>query len=648
MMKKTLLFHLIALVSTSLFVYLQLREPAIISQISQQLESKTYDFRLRLRNLIKHQTPEKDIMIVAIDEKSISEIGRWPWRRDVQAALIDGISKDKPKVIGIDIMYTEREGPEADARLAEAIKRAGNVVLATRFDVPEGKSVASAPKEVPDFLWDSAFMEVRSVKGIAWKKFALKPESVMPSLPEFSRVASLGHAYTLQDLDGSIRSDLLYLNFGDDCYPHFALQIARIARGIDMKDMILYGGSGIALGNTFIPTYIDGSAIINYRGKEHSFDYVSASDVIRERVAPATFRNKIILVGTSALATYDQKVTPLSANMPGVEKNANVVRNILSNNFIRRSQYVIEVIVIIFTGILLGIALPKLKALPSALLATGVVVSYSITSCYLLIYQNLWINFLYPVTNMLGIFTIQTVLRFLHEERKAKEIRQMFSSYVSPKIVHELIENPEKAKLGGERRTVTILFSDVMGFTSLSERRQPEEVVSLLNEYFTEMADIIFRWDGTLDKFVGDEIMALWGAPIEQPDHAELALRCALNMSDKLNQLQAMWRAKGSEILDVGIGINTGEVLIGNIGAQGKKMDYTAIGDHVNLAARVEKLTRQYGTRILITENTYSHLEPLVRKGQLGHFELNELASVKVKGKEKEARIFGLKGLKSQ
>lgn len=645
-MKKTLLFYLIPLFTTSLFLIFQLKivDPSIISE---QLESKTYDLRLRLRNLVKPQPAAHNIVIVAIDEKSIREIGRWPWRRDVQAALIEGISKDKPKAIGVDIMYTESETAETDMALAAAIKKAGNVVLATRFDVSQGRNIATAPTEVPDVLWDSAFMEVKSVKGIAWKKFTLKPDSVMPSLPEFSSVAALGHAYTLQDIDGSIRSDLLYLNFGDDCYPHFALQIARIALGIEMKNMVLFGGSGIALGNTFIPTYIDGSAVINYRGKEHSFDYISASDVIRERLAPGTFDSKVVLVGTSALGTYDQKVTPLSANLPGVEKNANVVRNILLDNFIRRSPGIIEVAVITLTGILLGLALPRMKALSGTFLAAGFIIVYILSSCYLLIYQNLWANLVFPVTNMLSIFTFLTVMKFVLEEKKAKEIRQMFSSYVSPKIVHELIENPEKAKLGGERRTVTILFSDVMGFTSLSERRQPEEVVTLLNEYFKEMADIIFRWDGTLDKFVGDEIMALWGAPIEEPNHAELALRCALNMSAKLDELQEMWKSKGSEILDVGIGINSGEVIIGNIGAPGKKMDYTAIGDHVNLAARVEKLTRQYGTRILITDNTFAYIEPLVQKGAFGHIELNELASVKVKGKENEVKIFGIKGSRS-
>jgi len=156
------------------------------------------------------------------------------------------------------------------------------------------------------------------------------------------------------------------------------------------------------------------------------------------------------------------------------------------------------------------------------------------------------------------------------------------------------------------------------------------------------MADIIFKWDGTLDKFIGDEIMALWSAPIEQPNHAELALRCALDMSDRLTKLQEEWRKRGSDVLDVGIGINTGEVLIGNIGAPGKKMDYTVIGDHVNLAARVEKLTRQYSTRILITENTVEYIEPIIKKGLFGHLELRELASAKVKGKEKEVKIFGI------
>lgn len=639
-MKKSLLFYLITLLSTSLFVLLQLFDPALIRE---QLESKSYDLRLHLRNLIRQPSPPGNIIIVSIDEKSIREIGRWPWRRDIDAELISRISSGKPKAIGVDIMFTERESRETDGKLSKAVREAGNVIMATPFIVPEGKKVVSPPREIPDFLWDSAFMEVKSQQGIQWKKWAIKPESVMPPIGEISKVSTLGHAYTLSDMDGVIRWEVMYLTYGDDCYPQFSLQVSRISLGIEMKDMALYGGSGIKLGERFIHTDLSGRALINYRGKEHSFPYLSASDVIKGRTDAGIFRDKIVLVGASALGTYDQKVTPFSANMPGVEKNANVVENILLNNFIRKSPGIIELMVIILTGILLGITLPRLNALASASVAIGSILSYIILCCYLLIYQNLWANLLYPSMNMLGIFAIQTVIRFFHEERRAKEIRRMFSSYVSPKIVKELIDNPDKAKLGGERRVSTILFSDIIGFTSLSERRQPEEVVSLLNEYFQEMADIIFKWDGTLDKFVGDEIMALWGAPVEQSDHSELALRCALDMSEKLTELQKRWNIKGSETFDVGIGINTGEVVIGNIGAPGKKMDYTAIGDHVNLAARVEKLTRQYGVRILVTENTVNSIKSSIKEGAGGDFEFTELASVKVKGKEKEVKIFALK-----
>ncbi|MBI5043633.1 MAG: adenylate/guanylate cyclase domain-containing protein [Nitrospirae bacterium] len=447
----------------------------------------------------------------------------------------------------------------------------------------------------------------------------------------------------LPDMDGVLRWEMMYLNYGDDCYPSFALQVARIALGAEMKDMVLYGGSGIRLSNQFISIDNYGRALINYRDRINSFKTISASDIIKGRAKKGMLKDKIVLIGATALATYEKMASPLFANMPGVEKNANVVENILLNNFNKKSPGVVELATIIFTGLLLGFILPRLRAIPGAAIAIGFMLFYTAISCYLLIYANLWINLVYPVTNMLIIFIGITVTKFFFEEKKAREIRRIFSSYVSPKIVEELINNPEKLRLGGERKTVTILFSDLMGFTTLSEKLPPEDVVAMLNEYFKEMVDIIFRWDGTLDKFVGDEIVVFWGAPVEQPNHAELAIRCALHMSDKLNKMQEKWRSEGKDILDCGIGINTGEVIIGNIGAEGKKMDYTVIGDHVNLTARVEKLTREYKTRILLAENTVKSIEPLIKSGVFGHFELIELASVKVKGKEQEVKIFGLK-----
>jgi adenylate cyclase len=643
--KNKLLFYIIPFLSTFLFVTLQLFDP---DTIREKIEGRLYDLRLNVKEIIERKPLSQNIIIVSVDEKSIREIGRWPWSREVIAELINKISEGQPKVIGIDIMFSEEENRESDEKLAKAIEDSGNIVLATAFIVPtesENNIAEQQIREVPDFLWDAAFMEVRSVKGIPWTEGAVIPEKVNPPLEEFSKAASLGHVYTQPDLDGVLRRDIMYVYYGDDCYPSFALQVARIALGIEMMDMVLYGGSKIRLGDAFIDTDIHGRVIINYRGKEHSYDYKSASDVINGKIPSEVFYNKIIFVGTSALATYDQKVTPLSANMPGVEKNANVVENILLNNFIKKSPGPLEIIYIFITGIFLGFMLPRLRALPGAALAIGLMVFYVVLSFYLLVYENLWINITYPFSNMLIIFIAVTVTKFFFEEKKAKEIRSMFSSYVSPKIVEVLINNPEKASLGGERKVVTVLFADLMGFTSFSEKKLPEEVVDLLNEYFKEMTDIIFKWDGTLDKFVGDEIMAFWGAPADQPDHAELAVRCALDMLDSLFRMQEKWIKEGKDILDCGIGINTGEVLIGNIGAIGKKMDYTIIGDNVNLAARVEKLTRNYNAKIILTEFTKNYLESMITRELIGHYELRALEAVKVKGKEKEVQIFALKGL---
>ena len=240
-----------------------------------------------------------------------------------------------------------------------------------------------------------------------------------------------------------------------------------------------------------------------------------------------------------------------------------------------------------------------------------------------------------------GAVAIQNVL-LLENMKKEELMRANLSRYLSPQIVEHIIKKDVEVNLGGDKRVVTVLFMDIIGFTTLSERLQPEEIVALLNEYFTEMSKAIFRWEGTLDKFAGDQIMAFWGAPTRQPDHAERAVRCAMNISKKLDELHERWKKEGKPIFDCGIGINTGEVLVGNIGVEGMKMDYTVIGDTVNLASRVEKLTRQYKSRILITEFTLEHIRESVAANNIVNIKLSDLAQVKVKGKEQGVRIYKL------
>jgi adenylate cyclase len=287
----------------------------------------------------------------------------------------------------------------------------------------------------------------------------------------------------------------------------------------------------------------------------------------------------------------------------------------------------------------------RVKAMGASLIVALFVLLILGSGYYLFAYQGIWINMAYPLNNVLLTFISVTAYNYAVEERYAKKIRAMFSSYVTERIVNELIRNPGMAKLGGERREVTVLFSDVVGFTSFSEKHSPEEVVAILNEYLGAMTDIIFKWEGTLDKFVGDAIVAFWGAPMKQENHAELAVRCALDMVRRLERLQRKWKVEGKPVLDSGIGINTGEVLVGNIGAEGKKMDYTVIGDHVNLGSRVEGLTRKYKTHILITEFTLEKIKEAIQSGHLYRLEVKGLEKAVVKGKEKPVEIYEIRSL---
>jgi len=240
-----------------------------------------------------------------------------------------------------------------------------------------------------------------------------------------------------------------------------------------------------------------------------------------------------------------------------------------------------------------------------------------------------------------GAVAIQNVLLF--ENMKKEELmRANFSRYLSPQIVEHIIKKDVEVNLGGKRKVLTVLFMDIVGFTPFAERLQPEEVVSFLNEYFTEMSESIFRWNGTLDKFAGDQIMAFWGAPTQQTNHAELAVQCAIDISRKIHQLQERCKREGRPVIECGIGLNTGEVIVGNIGVEGMKMDYTVIGDTVNLASRIEKLTRQYKTRMLITENTFEHIRESIDLNKFSHVRITDLDEVKVRGKEKGVKIYKL------
>jgi adenylate cyclase len=604
----------------------------------EMLEEKLYDLRFKIRGKI---TPPPYVVIIAIDDKSLEKLGRWPWSRDKIARLTEILVRGEAKVIAFDILFAESE--KNDAVFAKAIRKAGNVLLPLvfRFD-------KETPLVQEDFLYPSSLSIVKNVSAL--NTFPpYKAIGLSTCRKELSAAAiALGHINMIPDDDGTLRWETMVIEYDLDIYPSIDLQTARIYQGLGNERMILNATESIKLGDRKFLTDLHGKSPIYYYGPEQTFPYISVSDLFEGRVSTDILKGKIALVGVTALGIYDLRVTPFSANMPGVEKHANVITSLLEGSSIVKLPFISNLIILLCIGLVLSLILTRLRAIGGALVSFFFLSAIFCIGYYLFVKRGLWLELSYPLINIVFVYSFVTVYRYAEEEMRAKHIRAMFSSYVTEKIVNELTKNPDMAKLGGDRREVTVLFSDIKGFTTFSEKHAPEEVVSILNEYLTAMTEVIFRWEGTLDKFVGDEIVAFWGAPLPQENHAELATRCALNMVEKLKELCEKWLNEGKAPLEAGFGLNTGEVIVGNIGAEGKKMDYTVIGDHVNLGARVEALTRKYSTNILITEFTLNKIKGLVKpkNGQIiGHVSVKGLERVMVKGKEKPVRIYEVKSL---
>jgi adenylate cyclase len=347
------------------------------------------------------------------------------------------------------------------------------------------------------------------------------------------------------------------------------------------------------------------------------------------------FRGKIVLVGYTAAGLNDLRANPLSPIAPGVELHANAIDNLINRDFTRATPAAVAFPLIILLGTAFGVALDRTRSqLVSGLFAAG-----SIVAVVLLGYGALAAGYAVPAfTTALAIaltYVVTTVVKFVQEQRQTALLKMTFGRYVSPQILDHILAHPEKVQLGGERRDLTILFSDIRGFTSISEASEPEEVVEMLNEYLTRMVDILLKHGGTLDKFIGDAVMGFWNAPAADPDHARHAVACAVEMIEETARLRERWESEGKASLRIGIGINTGEAVAGNIGSE-RVFGYTVIGDAVNLASRLEGKNKDYVTEIIVSEST------LERMG--GGFETVYLDDVKVKGKEQAVKIYEVKG----
>ena len=614
---------------------------------------KTIDFEItnlmfRIRGPKK---TSKDIVIVDIDEKSIKKIGQWPWQRNIIAQLLREIKKNGAKTTGLDMFFPEKDrtspdlilkklGIKKDLKLLNHDTDLGNAVFETEtitgyiFTFKKNNRTNCCP-------FSSANIKTAG-KNIGFKNlYLINGGDPVLNISKIASGPTEGFINIFPESSGTISKVPLIIEFGGVPYPSLALELYRLYK---KKDSIVIHPStqtalkkrtilGISLEKDFIPTDIDCQMYINFRGEPFSYKYVSASDILEKKTLK-TLKDKIVIIGTSAPGLADLKATPFSPSFPGVEVHAAIIDNFLNKDPMTYDKF--TELGISYTIMIGGGILTALVLVFSGPVQAGAITILSICGTFLFNYFFLFKNnkiagFSYPVLSLALICLFLTILNYFFKDKEKKFIQNAFSHYVSPEIVKELIKSPEKLSLSGETKNISVLFTDIRDFTSISESLSPKELGRLLNEYFTEISAIIIKAGGVVDKFIGDAVMAFFGAPVETDNHPVKTVEASFEILSGLEKLNLKWAEKKLPEIKMGIGINTGEVRIGNFGSR-QRFDYTIIGDNVNLASRLEGLNKYYKTRIIISEFTNKQIN--------GKVLTRKIDWVKVKGKTKPVEIF--------
>ena len=635
----------------------------------QYIDAKLYDYRLRLT---LPNTGDDRIVIVDIDEKSLKEEGRWPWSRDKMAKLMDELFDHYGvAVAGFDVVFAEKDDSsglkvlqelghnqlrgvpqfqtaldkikpqlEYDRLFADRIRHR-NVVLGYYFRNSERGSDKSGV--LPEPVFPAGTFKGRPVSFIQWDSFGA-------NLPELQNSAAMaGHFNPTVDFDGIVRRIPMVVEYGGAYYESLSLAVVRAALGMPRlspgyatsKDRNYAGLEWLTLespqGNLRIPVDAEVSALVSYRGARGTFRYVSATDVLHERTLPAEMKNRIVLVGTTAPGLMDMRSTPVGEVYPGVEVHANMISSILNQNVKQNPPYVLgaNVLLLLIIGVVLAILLPILSPVYGTLLAAGVLLLEVAANGMTWQYGNLALPLAGGLIMIFALFALNMTFGYFTTERTKRQITGLFGQYVPSEVVDEMSKNPEQVSMEGESREMTILFSDVRGFTTISEKLESKELSLLMNEFLTPLSRVIYSHRGTIDKYMGDCIMAFWGAPLPDARHAYQAVLSGLEMRRTLSELQPHFKERGWPPIHIGVGINTGRVSVGNMGSD-VRVAYTVMGDAVNLASRLEGITKEYGAGVLVGEKT---------KEDAPEFVYRELDLVRVKGKDKPVAIFEPLGL---
>lgn len=625
----------------------------------ERLDALLYDLRFRLT--LDPPAKAQKIVIVDIDERSLAAEGRWPWSRARMGDMLEALYANGVVITGFDVTFAEPERNPVDEVLTDPAvsSRAGGLLRAerARFDADAAfaKDIAKGETVLGFFLHNDA---EGGIGVLPPPLLTVEPEVgdqlLIPALqgfagnqPVLQEAAIGGGSLTTEpDVDGVVRRSPMVYRVGNDLHPSLSLEIARRfldASHIELQTAEQQGAivlEAVRVDNNVIPTDARGRAVVPYRGKARSFPYIPATDVLRGTLSDRQKQQldgAIVLVGTSALGLKDLRSTPLETGYPGVEVHANLLDAIIGsvppeNRFWYRPDYEpgATVVLILLLGLMIVLIQPRLQAggqLVFSVFTIGVVIAINYA---LWIYAKVDFPLSPPLVTVTALNLLFVVLGFLEETQRRAQMHNMFGQYVAPAHIDRLLEHPEQVSFEGESREMTVLFSDVRSFTTISEKLTAQGLKQLLNRYFTPITKIIFDNQGTIDKYVGDMVMAFWGAPLDDPKHAAHAVDSALAMLKKVDELKNEFGAEGLPRIDVGVGINTGTMNVGDMGSSYRRA-YTVLGDAVNLGSRLEGATKQYGLRLLVGEGTAAQCPDHV---------LRLVDRLQVKGKTEPVKVY--------
>jgi adenylate cyclase len=608
----------------------------------------------------KQNVPIEDIVVVEMDDLSIEKLGRInQWPRAFDANVISYIASGKPRSINLDLIYSESDslpsyysdilaarnvtdGEEilgklsTDDLLGEAVTNAGCVI--TPFFDDQNEEFADLSKE------ERGLLPRIVISSQASKNLNKLINPVLP-IPALSNSASaIGTITVLTDYDGAVRNYTLLQSLpkvknekSDSVWVAANLSVLTAANFFKVSyNKISYDGSSLRIGDSLqVPTNVTGQMVLNFTDLERDIKKISFYKVLDKKMPAEFFENKIVFVGVSASGVSDLKTTPIDSKTPGVYIHVAAFLNLVNNNFITEETTSDILIFVLIGNVLLGLLFMRLRPLQGIFSLVLLLVGFSSLFIYL-IFPTFLIVFPMNlvIINFAVVYMVTLVYRYLTEEKQKNKLKKAFSSYVSAEVVEMISNSSNSVELDGEKKELTVLFSDIRNFTSYSEKAPPQTVVRFLNSYLSNMTEVVFKFGGTIDKFMGDGIMVVYCAPIWNKDHAEKACRSALDMIFQLESINKDHKYEKEDPIAIGVGINTGEMTIGNIGSA-KKFDYTVIGDSVNLGARLESLNKIFGTSILVSEYTKAKVPE-------GIFLFREIGKVQVKGKENQVTIYEL------